>query len=114
MKLFDKYTGILLVLALFAGLLVAGISCTGETTTTTSSPTATQPPVTTTPPAVTTTPASTDVSPLPATARFRVATTTSLYDTGLWGYLEPMFEKKYDVEVDILSLGSGAAFEYGK
>ncbi|OGO31421.1 MAG: tungsten ABC transporter substrate-binding protein [Chloroflexi bacterium RBG_16_56_11] len=90
------------------------MSCTGETTTTTSSPTATQPPVTTTTPAVTTTPASTDVAPLPAKARFRVATTTSLYDTGLWGYLEPMFEKKYDVEVDILSLGSGAAFEYGK
>jgi len=46
--------------------------------------------------------------------RLRMATTTSLYDTGLWGYLEPMFEEKYDVEVDILSLGSGAAFEYGK
>jgi tungstate transport system substrate-binding protein len=43
-----------------------------------------------------------------------MATTTSLYDTGLWGYLEPMFEKKYDVALDILSLGSGAAFEYAK
>jgi len=52
--------------------------------------------------------------PLPPQPRLRVATTTSLYDTGLWGYLEPMFEKKYNVEVDILSLGSGAAFEYGK
>jgi tungstate transport system substrate-binding protein len=43
-----------------------------------------------------------------------MATTTSLYDTGLWGYLEPMFEKKYNVALDILSLGSGAAFEYAK
>ncbi len=43
-----------------------------------------------------------------------MATTTSLYDTGLWGYLEPMFEKKYSVELDILSLGSGPAFEYAK
>jgi len=54
------------------------------------------------------------VAPLPAAQRLRVATTTSLYDTGLWSYLEPMFEKKYKVEMDILSLGSGPAFEYGK
>jgi len=47
-------------------------------------------------------------------ASLKMATTTSLYDTGLWGYLEPMFEKKYNVALDILSLGSGAAFEYGK
>ena len=53
-------------------------------------------------------------SPLPPKPRLRVATTTSLYDTGLWGYLEPMFEKKYNVELDVLSLGSGAAFEYAK
>ena len=44
----------------------------------------------------------------------KVATTTSLYDTGLWGCLEPMFEQKYNVAVDILSLGSGATFEYAK
>jgi tungstate transport system substrate-binding protein len=43
-----------------------------------------------------------------------VATTTSLYDTGLWGYLEPMFEDKYGVEVDVLYTGSGIAFEYGQ
>jgi len=55
-----------------------------------------------------------DVAPLPATERLRVATTTSLYDTGLWGYLEPMFEKKYSVELDVLYTGSGIAFEYGK
>jgi tungstate transport system substrate-binding protein len=51
--------------------------------------------------------------PLEAQERLRVATTTSLYDTGLWGYLEPMFEDKYDVEVDILSAGTGIALEYG-
>jgi tungstate transport system substrate-binding protein len=54
------------------------------------------------------------VSPLTPKLRLRVATTTSLYDTGLWGYLEPMFEEEYNVEVDVLSLGSGAAFEYAK
>ena len=53
-------------------------------------------------------------SPLAAQERLRVATTTSLYDTGLWGYLEPKFEKKYDVELDILYAGSGKALEWGK
>jgi len=51
--------------------------------------------------------------PLPPKQRLRVATTTSLYDTGLWGYLEPMFEEQYGVEVDVLSAGTGAALEYG-
>jgi len=46
--------------------------------------------------------------------RFRVATTTSLYDTGLWGYMEPMFEDEYDVELDILYAGTGIALEYGQ
>ncbi len=54
------------------------------------------------------------VPPLAPQLRLKVATTTSLYDTGLWGYLEPMFEEKYNVALDVLSLGSGAAIEYGK
>lgn len=52
--------------------------------------------------------------PLPPKERLKVATTTSLYDTGLWGYLEPIFEKKYGVEVDVLYAGTGIALEYGK
>jgi len=51
--------------------------------------------------------------PLAPKERLRVATTTSLYDTGLWGYLEPMFEEKYGVELDVLSAGTGIALEYG-
>ena len=46
--------------------------------------------------------------------RLRVATTTSLYDTGLWEYLEPMFEERYGVELDIMSAGTGKALEYGR
>jgi tungstate transport system substrate-binding protein len=53
-------------------------------------------------------------SPLPAAQRLRVATTTSLYDTGLWGYLEPMFEEEYNVEVDVMYAGTGKAIEYGQ
>jgi len=52
--------------------------------------------------------------PLPPQQRLRVATTTSLYDTGLWGYLEPMFEEEYGVELDVLSAGTGIALEYGR
>ena len=52
--------------------------------------------------------------PMPPKQRLRVATTTSLYDTGLWGYLEPMFEKKYDVELDVMYAGTGKAIEYGQ
>ena len=51
---------------------------------------------------------------LPPEERLKVATTTSLYDTGLWGYLEPMFEEEYDVEVDVLYAGTGIALEYGQ
>jgi len=58
--------------------------------------------------------ASSNASPLPPRPRLRVATTTSLYDTGLWGYLEPMFEKQYKVELDVLYAGSGIALEYGR
>jgi len=50
----------------------------------------------------------------PGTPRFKIATTTSLYDTGLWNYLEPMFEKKANVKLDIVYAGTGVALEYGK
>ena len=57
---------------------------------------------------------STEVAPIKALPRLKVATTTSLYDTGLWGYLEPMFEDKYGAGMDILYAGTGKALEYGK
>ena len=44
----------------------------------------------------------------------RVATTSSLYDTGLWQYLEPMFEEKFGVKLDLVCAGTGVALEYGK
>jgi len=46
--------------------------------------------------------------------RFKIATTTSLYDTGLWYHLEPMFEKLANVEMDIVYAGTGIALEYGR
>lgn len=53
-------------------------------------------------------------APLEPAQRLRVATTTSLYDTGLWGYLEPMFEEQYGVELDVMYAGTGRALEYGQ
>lgn len=51
---------------------------------------------------------------LEAQERLRVATTSSLYDTGLWALLEPIFEEKYGVELDVLYANTGIAIEYGK
>jgi tungstate transport system substrate-binding protein len=64
-------------------------------------------------PTITSTPIPSVVPPLKPQGRLRVATTTSLYDTGLWSYLEPMFEQKYGVNLDIVSVGSGQAFQLG-
>ena len=67
-------------------------------------------------PAVTVTePAATQPIPVaPGIPRFKIATTTSLYDAGLWNYLEPMFEKKANVRLDIVYAGTGVALEYGR
>lgn len=46
--------------------------------------------------------------------RLRVATTTSLNDTGLWDALEPMFEGRYGMKLDIIAVGTGQALEYGR
>jgi tungstate transport system substrate-binding protein len=92
---------ILGVIVMLAALFAVLPGCTGAATPTAS-------------PTVSVSPTPTDVTPLPAVTRLRVGTTTSLYDTGLWGYLEPLFEDRYNVEVDVLSLGSGAVFEYAK
>jgi len=40
-----------------------------------------------------------------------IATTTSLYDTGLLAYLQPKFESQYNVKLAITSQGSGKAIQ---
>jgi len=56
----------------------------------------------------------TGIEPIPRVERLRVATTTSLYDTGLWGYLEPMFEEAHGIELDVLYAGTGRALDWGR
>lgn len=43
-----------------------------------------------------------------------LATTTSTYESGLLDYLMPTFESRYNVEVHILSKGTGEAIEIAK
>jgi tungstate transport system substrate-binding protein len=108
MKLITKNRvfSLLMAIVILAGLVSMMAGCAAETTTVTATPAVT--------PTATAAPTPTDITPIAPKARLKVGTTTSLYDTGLWGYLEPMFEKKYNVEVDVLSLGSGATLEYAK
>ena len=95
-----KILMLLMVVAMLLSLVSVLPACNEEETTT--------PTITPTPTPLTVVP------PLPAVGRLKVATTTSLYDTGLWRYLEPMFEEEYGVELDVIPVGSGKAFTLGK
>jgi tungstate transport system substrate-binding protein len=44
----------------------------------------------------------------------RVATTTSLYDTGLWDQIEHIFENQYQLDVEVITGGSGKAIQLGE
>ena len=49
-----------------------------------------------------------------APAVLRVATTTSLDNTDLWYDLEPIFEQRYGVDLQITAKGTGMALELGQ
>jgi tungstate transport system substrate-binding protein len=92
-------------------ILLAG--CTSSTPATTATPAPTS--AATTAPAATT--AATTVAPAATNGTGNslvIATTTSLYDTGLLDYLQPMFEKQYNVTLKITSQGTGKAIELAK
>ncbi|MFQ6051649.1 MAG: substrate-binding domain-containing protein [Candidatus Hydrothermarchaeota archaeon] len=46
--------------------------------------------------------------------RLVVSTTTSLFDTGLLDDLEEKFEKKYDIDLYFISVGTGLALQHAK
>lgn len=96
-----KILMLLMAVAMLLSLVSVLPACNKEATTT---PT----------PTITPTPIPSVVPPVKPVGRLTVATTTSLYDTGLWSYLEPMFEQKYGVNLNIISVGSGEAFVLGK
>jgi tungstate transport system substrate-binding protein len=55
-------------------------------------------------------------TPTPAAPKqtLMLATTTSLYDTGLLDELQPLFEEQYNAELRMVYAGTGKALEYGK
>ena len=53
-------------------------------------------------------------TPAAVKEKLLLATTTSLYDTGLLNYLEPKFEARYNVDLLITSQGTGKAIELAK
>src|SRR5262245_7951473 len=50
----------------------------------------------------------------PAAKRIRLATTTSTRDSGLLDALLPVFEKASNTKVDVVAVGTGAAFKLAK
>jgi len=56
----------------------------------------------------------TPAAPAGPKTRILLATTTSLYDTGLLEYLKPEFEQQYNAEILITSQGTGKALEIAK
>ncbi|MFX1312222.1 MAG: substrate-binding domain-containing protein [Promethearchaeota archaeon] len=46
--------------------------------------------------------------------KITLATTTSTYDSGLLDYLLPKFTKETGIQIKVLSVGTGAAIQYGK
>ena len=46
--------------------------------------------------------------------RLKLATTTSLQDTGLLDVIKEKFDEKYNVSLDVVSGGTGIAIQYGE
>ncbi len=93
----DVHAGLISTVFVVLFLAACFAGCTGTAPTTTPTTAATTP----------TAAATTAAEPMTLV----IATTTSLYDTGLLDYLQPMFEKKYNVKLKITSQGTGKAIE---
>jgi tungstate transport system substrate-binding protein len=104
--------GVLLVLLLIGGVFIAG--CTTTQTTPTTTTVVTTPPTTTAPVVTTAVPTATPVVFTGPREKLLIATTTSLYDTGLLNYLETNYEAKNNVDLLITSQGTGKAVELAK
>lgn len=114
-----KMVSALVIIAVLAALMSTVIGCASTAPEPAPTPTPTPAPAPTPPPAPAPAPAP-EPEPEPSyplhgpIVRFKIATTTSLYDTGLWYYLEPLFEEKENVELDIVYAGTGAALNHGR
>jgi tungstate transport system substrate-binding protein len=112
MKRFSELSlGILLIILLFGGMFIAGCTTTQPSPTTTTVAT-TQ--VTTAPVVTTVAPTATPIVFTGPREKLLIATTTSLYDTGLLNYLETKYEAQNNVDLLITSQGTGKAVELAK
>jgi len=49
-----------------------------------------------------------------AQERLKLATTTSVENSGLLDYILPVFEKKFNIKVDVIAVGTGKALKLGE
>ncbi|MFY9801120.1 MAG: substrate-binding domain-containing protein [Methanoregula sp.] len=92
-RFFQVSLGILLIILLVGVVFISGCTTTAPTTaTTTTQPTAVA----------------------GEKPKLLIATTTSLYDTGLLNYLEQKYESQNNVDLQITSQGTGKAIELAK
>ncbi len=92
-RIFEVSLGILLIILLVGVVFITGCTTTPPTTaTTTTQPTAVA----------------------GEKPKLLIATTTSLYDTGLLNYLEQKYESQNNVDLQITSQGTGKAIELAK
>jgi len=97
-------------------LIVYLVGCSTPAPTATPAPPATQAPLAAAPTA-TAAPANTPEPAAPAESegqKLILATTTSTENSGLLAYLLPDFEKEYNVEVDVIAVGTGQAIKLGE
>ena len=108
-KFFKLSLGVLII------LLVGGVFIAGCTTTEPSQPTTTIATTHVTTPVMTTAvPTATPIVFTGPREKLLIATTTSLYDTGLLNYLETKYEAQNNVDLLITSQGTGKAVELAK
>jgi len=108
-----KFT--LISLILIASLLLGGCAAPAATQAPTeAAPVPPSQPSATTAPTTPPEPAPTTQAASPGEQKLLLATTTSTQDSGLLDYLLPDFEKEFNVEVDVVAVGTGQAIQLGK
>jgi len=110
MKRFSELSLVILLII----LLVGGVFIAGCTSSVPAPQQVVTTQITTVPPATTAVPAATPVVFTGPRQKLLIATTTSLYDTGLLNYLETKYEAQNNVDLLITSQGTGKAIELAK
>jgi tungstate transport system substrate-binding protein len=114
-KLFSLLSVLIVLSVLLAACATPTVAPTAapvEPTAVIVEPTATLPEPTAVP--VEPTPAVVEPTPFAETQKMILATTTSTQDSGLLDFILPDFEAKYNIQVEVIAVGSGQAMTLGK